>query len=459
VLFTGPGGTQPYYKGLVDRLGVNVHVYRVGKYKSFVEPYTLTGQSAESRAANQALAGALWDDWQVHVRKARPQADFASILADPAAAADGKGLATLALSRKLVDKLADATAFGVRVAEISGGDGDKAPGNFKYSDLDAYVAANPPSNSGSSIGIVTIAGTIVDGSAPAGTAGGDSVSTLIHKAARDDSIKALVVRVDSPGGSALASEQIRLAMETVRKAKKPVIVSMANVAASGGYWVAMAGDKVFAEPATITGSIGVFGIFPTLETTLSRYGVTSDGVKTTPLSGQPDIVAGTTPETDRVFQAGVEDIYRKFLSLVSGARKLPVERVDEIAQGRVWAGGDARQLGLIDAFGSLDDAVAEAAKRAKIVADDVAKVWIEDEPDFLSGLISGFTARAGQAGSPDIMSQMVRRQQALLIASTRDSAQIITGPAVQIRCLACPATPATLRRTDGLTAFFNRIFS
>ena len=459
VLFTGPGGTQPYFKGLLDHFGVNVHVYRVGKFKSFIEPYTREGQSDEARAANQALAGALWDDWQAHVKAARPSANFAPLLTDPAAVAQGKGLAQSALDLKLVDKLADETAFGKRIAALVGSDEDEGPADYDRSTMEAYLAANPEDGNGDGVGIVTIAGEIVDGSASGGTAGGDTIEMLIHEAVANDDVKALVIRVDSPGGSALASEKMRLAMDAARAKKLPIIVSMGNVAASGGYWVAMGGDKIFAEPATITGSIGVFGIIPTFENTLARYGVKSDGVRTTPLSGQPDVLGGTTPETDRVLQASVEDIYGRFTSMVARVRKLPLARVQEIAQGRVWAGGDARQLGLIDAFGSLDDAVAEAARRARLDPANVRRIEVEEGPGFLAWVLGDLGVHAKAQAPRDLMSQMSTRRQAQIVAGFRDGARVMTGPAVQVRCMACPSSLAAARAADRPQSLFSRIFS
>jgi protease IV len=448
VLLAGPGGTRPYFKGLIDRLGVNVHVYRVGKYKSFVEPYIRDSQSDEARAANQALVGSLWSEWQSHVKKARPQANIAPLLTDPAAAAKGQGLAETALSLKLVDKLASETAFGKRVATLVGSDEDEGPGDYNRSTLETYLAANPDRSSGDGVGIITVAGEIVDGEAGSGTAGGDSIERQVHQALTNDDVKALVVRVDSPGGSALASEQIRLALAEAKTKKLPVIVSMGNVAASGGYWVAMAGEKVFAEPSTITGSIGVFGIVPTFENSLARYGVKSDGVQTTPLSGQPDVLGGTNAITDTLLQAGVEDIYGKFLSLVATARKLPIDKVAENAQGRVWDGGTARQLGLVDTFGSLDDAVAEAAKRAGLETANVRRIEVEAGQGFLSWLLSGLGVHATFDTPRDLMSQMMAKSQAQTAAGLRDGLRVMTGPAVQVRCMACPAPAASARVSD-----------
>ena len=459
--FVGPGGSRPYFKGLIDRLGVNVHVYRVGKYKSFVEPYTRTEQSPEARAANEALAGALWTNWKDNVAKARPKARLAGFVADPVAGlpASGGSLSQAALAAGIVDRLGGRTAFGKRVAALAGGDEFGPAGNFRYSTLKEYVAAHPASRGGAKIGIVTVAGDIVDGDAPAGLAGGDTISNLIIEALAEKNLKALVVRVDSPGGSALAAERIRLALMQAKAKGLPVVVSMANVAASGGYWITGAADKVFAEPSTITGSIGVFGILPTFEATLAKYGVTADGTRTTPLSGQPDLLGGTNAATDAFMQAGVEDIYGRFLRLVSKSRKIPLEKVNEIAQGRVWDGGTARQLGLVDAFGSLDDAVAEAARLAKHSPDSVSRVYLKKDAGFLANLLSG-DVEARAPVRTDIFTRMARQQQMLLLAGLGDAKALIDGPAIQVRCLECPPTHAmgTFRSTQSPT-LFHRIVS
>jgi protease IV len=454
----GPGGRQPYFKGLVDRFGVNVHVYRVGKYKSFVEPFTLTQQSAEARAANQALVDVIWADWQARVAKARPKAQLAAFIKDPLAGTVGSGasLAEASLKAGMVDKLGDYTAFATRVAALAGEDEETQEG-FRSSRIADYIKANPRSTSGEAIGIVHVAGPIVDGEASGGSAGGDTVSALIGEGLAKKKLKALVLRVDSPGGSALASEKIRLALMEAKKAGLPVVVSMGNVAASGGYWVAMTGDKIFAEPATITGSIGVFGIIPSFENTLGRYGITSDGVKTTPLSGQPDFIGGFTPETDRFVQTGVENIYTQFLKLVATSRKLPPEKVAEIAQGRVWDGGTARQLGLVDAFGSLDDAVAEAAKRAKIAPDNVRRVVLAPKPSYLSELLAGWGTE--KASRTDIVTRLLRQQQAAFLAGINDAASVMTGPAVQVRCLSCPPVVVAPASVSFFTQIKNRFFN
>jgi protease-4 len=448
IVFAGPGGSRLYYKGLLDRLGVNAHVYRVGTFKSAVEPFIRADQSPEARRANEALAGALWQGWQSNIASARPKAQLAQAVANPVGTGN---LAQAALSYGLVDKLAERDAFNARVAQIAGEDRKRA--TFRAVRLDDWTAANPVKYAGGGIGVVTIAGTIQDGEAGPGTAGGETIARAIRHGLAKGDLKALVVRVDSPGGSALASERIRSALMEARTAGLPVIVSMGSVAASGGYWVAMAGDRIFAEPTTVTGSIGVFGVLPTFEAALAKIGITSDGIRTTPLSGQPDLFGGTTPEFDRIAQTGVEDIYGRFIALVSAARRLPAARVDEIGQGRVWDGGTARQLGLVDAFGSFDDAVAEAARRAKIDKDDVNLVYLEKQPDFLTQLARDWARPAddGQEGGNDVLSMLARRQMALAWTAVADARTLSQGAAIQARCLECGAALPPSAARPGIT--------
>ncbi len=459
-MFAGPGGSRPYFKGLIDKLGVNARVYRVGKFKSFVEPYTLSQQSPEARSADQALAGALWSQWQENVSKARPKAKLSNYINTPAAvlAANGNDMSKAALATGIVDKLGDKTAFAKRVALIAGKEESDPADTYNGTLMEDYVANNPPSERGEQIGIITVAGDIVDGEAPSGMAGGDTISNLILDAIAEDEMKALVVRIDSPGGSALASEKIRSAIAEARAKGLPVVASMGDVAASGGYWVAMGADKVFAEPSTITGSIGVFGIIPTFENTLSKAGVSADGITTTPLSGQPDILRGTNAEADKVIQGGIESTYARFLALAAGNRKMTVERVNEVAQGRVWDGGSARQLGLVDAFGSLDEAVEEAARRAKVDVDDVARVYLEPESTGLLDAIAGVIGvRAHVAQPRDIYSRLIALQQADMATGLRDGFQVLTGPAIQVRCLGCPRQAAPTQSQSSFKALLNRV--
>ena len=447
-VIAGPGGNQPYFKGLVDKLGVTVNVYRVGKYKSFVEPFIRTDQSPEARAANQALADAIFADWMANAKSARPKAKLDAYIS-ASANMDGP-MSAKARQFGIVDQVADKLAWAKRIARSAGTEDDQPADSFRQTDFADYLAANPLP-SGGKIGIITVAGEIVDGEAPAGSAGGDTIARIILDALAKKDLKALVLRIDSPGGSALASEKIRQALLQAKAQGIPVIASMGNVAASGGYWVAMAGDKVFAEPGTITGSIGVFGVLPTFEKSLAKLGVTADGVGTTPLSGQPDLLRGTNAATNQLFQAGVEDVYRRFTGLVAAQRKLPLTKVMEIAEGRVWDGGSARQLGLVDAFGSLDDAISEAAKRAKLSGHDARPVYLDRMPNWFELYAEGLMGSEARAPI-DPYGHLMLRQQAGLIAGVQDGLTILNGPAIQVRCLGCPSAPKIVRKKDTLTA-------
>lgn len=440
-LFMGPGGSQLYYKGLIDKLGINAHVYRVGKYKSFVEPYTREDASPEAKEEVVKLYQVLFQQWREAIGKARPKARIAPFLATPGAvitAAQGD-IAKANLDAGLVDKLGTRIDFGKRVAEIAGFDKNKAAGTYNTIRYDSYVAANPLPSAGDEIGIITVAGDIVDGKSNGGSAGADTVVKLVLDALAKKELKALVVRVDSPGGSALASEDMRRAFLEAKAQKLPVVISMGSLAASGGYWISTAGDVIFAEPTTITGSIGIFGIIPTFENTLRKIGVTSDGVRTTPLSGQPDIYGGTNPETDAIFQAGIENGYRQFVTRVSQARHLTPARVDEIGQGRVWDGGTAHQLGLVDRFGGLQDAVNEAARRAGLKPEDVHAEYLEKKPGAFARLVEQLMKPGNddEASGSDAFTRMAAERRAVFARALGDVKRIGTGAAIQARCLEC----------------------
>lgn len=461
VLTPGPGGSQLYYKGLLDKLGVTAHVYRVGKFKSAVEPFTRTDASPEARAANQALVDALWSRWQAEVAKARPRARFTDYLAQlTSGTIPNSTLAENAEAMGLVDQLGDRIAFGRRVAQIVGKPDKASPGDYRRIALDDWESANPVSTTGAAIGVLTIAGDIVDGRAPAGTAGGESIADALGKAVAKGTLKALVVRVDSPGGSVTGSDRIRSAILAAKAKGLPVVISMGSVAASGGYWVSTTGDAIFADPDTITGSIGVFGIIPTFEGSLGKVGLSADGVRATPLSGQPDTLRGTTPVVDALIQAGITQTYARFTGLVAAARHLPVERVDEIGQGRVWDGVTAQKIGLVDRFGGMDDALAEAARLAKLDPKKIHPVYIEREkPPFLRLLqmLAGNSGSMdeGEARAPDAFASLAQRPDWLLARALGDARRILSGPAIQARCLACgdePPSPADLRAARGMMA-------
>jgi protease IV len=441
VAIAGPGGQNLYYKGLLDKLGITANVYRVGTYKAAVEPFTRSDMSPEARENYQALAGALLETWREDVAKARPAAAVDSYLRDPVGAlgAAGGDLGKAALAAKLVDKLGERRAFEARLAELGGEDRNR-PGGFRAIALDDFAAASVDLDPQGPIGVVTVAGDIVDGRARSGTAGGDSIAEAIEKGLRDDGLKALVVRIDSPGGSVLASERIRQALLAARARKIPVVVSMGNVAASGGYWVSTAGNHVFAEPSTVTGSIGVFGILPSFEGALAKLGLGADGVKTTPLSGEPDLFHGPGPEADRLIQAGVDGVYRNFLGIVAAARKKSPAEIDRVAQGRVWDGGSARQLGLVDGFGGMDEAIAKAAELAGL--GDERGVRFLERPTSLTEQILGLLAGKEETDAPpaDAFAGLAPAAAWQVQSALAEVRAILSGPTIQARCLECGPT-------------------
>ena len=315
--------------------------------------------------------------------------------------------------------------------------------------LGSYVADVVDKNPKGPIGIVTIAGMIVDGKAGPGTAGGDTIAKEIEDGVRNKGVKALVVRVDSPGGSVLASERIRQALLEAKSKKIPVVVSMGSVAASGGYWVSTPGDFIFAEPATITGSIGVFGVIPSFQGTLQKLGVGADGVKTTPLSGEPDLFKGPSPEASQLIQTGVESMYGRFLGIVAASRHKTPQQVDQIAQGRVWDGGTAHQIGLVDGFGGLSDAIGKAAQLANL-GDERSVRYLEPQKSFRDQLIEAFADSSNDTAAPaDAFSTLARQPQQQLAGVIAEVRAIMSGPSIQARCLECPAVaPARVDERD-----------
>jgi len=459
-IIAGPGGSNVYFGELLENLQVNAHIYKVGEYKSAVEPYSRSDMSPEARENYQALYGALWEEWQANVKKARPQIQLDRVTQQPVewiAGADGD-LATAAMEAGLVDKLGSKTEFGERVAEIAGADTwDDTPGKYAHTELDPWLADIEPEQPGKKIGVVTIAGTIVDGDAGPGTAGGDRIRDILLDAL-DEDLAALVVRVDSPGGSVTASEEIRRGILRHKAKDIPIVVSMANVAASGGYWVSTPADRIFAEPETITGSIGIFAVIPTFENAAANWGIHADGVRTTPLSGQPDLIGGFTPEIEAILQSSIENGYRDFLTRVAESRSMTPEQVDAIGQGRVWDGGTARQIGLVDQYGGLDDAVAWAAKQAKLEDGGWHLEFLGDEvqpyDSLIRQIIAGESARSG-----DIFALVARREQTLLARVASDVDRLLSVSGMQAYCLACPPSPEAKARVVEPKGWLARMFA
>jgi protease IV len=462
MVLTGPGGARAYYKDLLDKVGVTAHVFRVGTYKSAVEPYLRRDQSPESKEAIKAVYDEVWGQWRAEVSKARPQANLDPIIKDPAGSAESaKGnLAALAFSNKLVDTLGDRTAFGKFIAGKVGKDDKESMNGFAAIPAGALLAAAGKDEDGEAIGVVTLAGEIVDGEAGPGSAASETVSDLIYDALDNEDLKALVIRVDSPGGSVTASEEIRLAIAAAKAKKIPVIVSMANLAASGGYWVSTPADAIFAEPATITGSIGIFAVIPSGEKALGKIGINTDGVKTTPLSGEPNVMGGLSPDFERLAQSAIENGYRNFLDRVASARGKTAAQVDTIGQGRVWAGGTARQLGLVDRFGGIDDALTEAAKRAGLPAGGWHPLYLEPKISFAASLLGDLVPRRGQVTVPmDIFAHAAEQQQHQWDRLTADVAMLTGSSGAQIRCLECSGLSdgPVVQRTTGDVGWFGRL--
>jgi protease-4 len=290
---------------------------------------------------------------------------------------------------------------------------------------------------------------IVDGKASPGTAGGDSIAQLIESGLADNDLKALIVRVDSPGGSVLASERIRQAILEAKRRKLPVVVSMGSVAASGGYWVSTPADFIYAEPSTITGSIGVFGILPSFEGTRAKLGLGADGIKTTPLSGEPDVWNGPSPEAEKLLQTGVDSIYGRFLGIVAQSRRKSPQEIDRIAQGRVWDGGTAHQIGLVDGFGGMDEAIAKAAQLAKL-GDERGVTYLERPPSFKEQLLEMLASQDRDEGaSPADGFAFLGNGQLRLAEAMADLRSILAGPSIQVRCLECPSVaPARVEKRD-----------
>jgi protease IV len=388
VLVEGYGRQRTYYKGLLDKAGINANVIRAGKYKSANETYAAAGPSPETLEAEGAVFATLWQSWTNAVEKARKQpagSVMAAIDSLPASLVAVQGdPARWAIERKWVDALK--TRDEMRALLIDKGAKDEANKTFRQVGWQELLARSKPKTTGDAIGVVVAQGGISDGRAGPGQIGGLSTSELIRKAREDDKIKAIVLRVDSPGGSAFGSELVRRELELTRKAGKPVVVSMAGLAASGGYWISMAADELIADEATVTGSIGVVGMLPTAEGAMDKLGITSGGTSTTWLAGAYDIKRPLDPRFVQLVQSVIDGAYRDFTTIVATARKTTPEKVHEVAQGRVWSGKDALARGLVDRLGSFGDAVASAKKLAKVEGEP-RLVYVEAQAGRLQRLL------------------------------------------------------------------------
>lgn len=370
VQLTGFGRYITYYKSALDKLGVNVHVFRSGKYKDYVEPFLRDNMSDESREHNSQWLNALWAQYTqtVEAQRKLPEGSLNKLINNlDAKLAEVKGdSAQLALNEKLVDKLMSRNEIDKMLIEKFGKSDE---GNFYnavgvHSYLTEAHAHKLPKQA--QVGLLVASGTIQDGHQQEGAIGSENFVDMLRGIEEDESIKALVIRIDSGGGSAFASEIIRAEIDAIRKRNIPVYISMGSVAASGGYWMATAGDEIWATPTTITGSIGVFGAFPTLENSLQKIGLNTDGISTTELGGALSIDRPLAPKMNSVIQSGVDHTYQSFIKLVADARKQDVAAIHEIAQGHVWTGAKAKEIGLVDNLGTLNDVIAAAAAKAEL---------------------------------------------------------------------------------------------
>lgn len=375
VLIEGFGYYRTFLKGVIDKLEVDVHVFRAGKFKSFTDQFSRSDMSEQEEQESMAWLNALWGIYQSGVAKARGLDDgaiaaYSNEYAEIAKKHRGD-LATAALQSNLVTELKSRREFEEQIKALVGEDEDNH--TFKGVMHWDYFAATRSSEAleidGGHVGVVVASGEILDGPQPPGTIGSDSTVRLLREALHDEDVKAVVLRIDSPGGSMLASEVIRREIDALREAGKPVIASMSSMAASGGYYIAMDADEIWASPATLTGSIGVFAVFPTIERTLQKFGVTIDGVGTTPYAGSLRLDRTLNDGAKEILQNSINHAYTVFVNNVATAREKSFDDIDAVAQGRVWAGVDAAQNGLVDKLGSYKDALDSAAARAGLGKD------------------------------------------------------------------------------------------
>ncbi|ABZ76590.1 signal peptide peptidase SppA, 67K type [Shewanella halifaxensis HAW-EB4] len=373
-----------YFKSALDKLKINAHVFRVGTFKSAVEPFIRDDMSDAAKEANLVLLNDLWQSYADTVAANRGiDSNNLSLSADNYLAeldkANGKS-AEMALNMKWVDGLKTTDEFRLVMVDAVGksADGD----SYKHIDFYDYLSVtqtHPILSLNDKVGIIVAKGNILNGSQPAGQIGGKSTSELLRQARFDDSVKAVVLRVDSPGGSAFASEEIRQEVLAIKAANKPIIVSMGSYAASGGYWISASADYIYATPTTLTGSIGIFGMVTTFEDSLASIGVHTDGVGTSEWAGF-SVTKGLSPQIQAIIQRHIERGYQDFISLVASERDMSLDYVDSIAQGRVWTGRKALELGLVDGLGELQDAVTKAAQMAKLEQYDTEVIERELSP-------------------------------------------------------------------------------
>jgi protease-4 len=397
VIIEGYGRYRMFFKQAIEKLDIDYNVFRVGEFKSAEEPFIRDDMSAESKAASMAVLDVIWSSYQADVTAARGLADdalqsFADRAPELLAEVDGD-LARLALEYGLVDGLKTRSEMRGRLIEVIGADPDDDE-NFPSVGTDSYLAVvrdkQKPNKAKNKVAVVLAVGSILDGKQPPGTIGGDSTAQLIRTARKDEDVKALVLRVDSGGGSAFASDVILQELALFQATDRPLVVSMGGVAASGGYWISMSADEIWANPNTITGSIGVTASLPTVQRTLDRLGVHVDGVGTTRLAGQLRIDRELGDDLRSIISQSIAQTYRQFINQVARNRDKTPEDIDSIARGRIWAGRDALDIGLVDKLGDLDQALASAAELAGLAEGQYRIDYVEPELDFAARLALQF---------------------------------------------------------------------
>jgi protease-4 len=419
----GFGRLRNYYRDAFDRLGVSANVIRVGKFKSFGEPFFANEPSKEALEQDAYLNDALWAGWTNDVEKARklPAGSVARLIdgLPQNLVAVGGNTAQLALQARWVDALQ--TRDQLRDRLIKDGVEDKENHTFRQISFGEYLQRLEPPAKGSAVGVIVAQGDIGDGEAGPGAIGGLSTAALVRKARFDDDIKAIVLRVDSPGGSPLGSELIRRELELARAAGKPVVVSMGNVAASGGYWISMAADEVIAEPNTITGSIGIFAILPTADGLMKKLSINTGGYGTTWLSTAYDPRKAFDPRFGEMVQSAIGHGYNEFITKAAVARKTTPEGIDAVAQGRVWTGKQALERGLVDRTGSYGDALKAAAGRAKLAEGAYAVRYVEADRKPFEMLLENLAGAAVQALGPQVATNWLPLDTLLALLPTQPS--------------------------------------
>ncbi len=429
VFLRGYGGFRSYFKEAIDKLRLDWNVFRVGTHKSFVEPYTRMDMSPEDRESRTRLIGQFWTMYQEDVEAARGLEegtvdDYAQNLVAHVSAANGD-IAIAAREIGLVDELVNRAELRTVLTAYAGEDADDSSdySAVPSGDYLGHMRLLKRSDvQDENVAVVVAVGTILNGTQPSGTIGGDSTAELLRRALSDDSVKAVVLRVDSPGGSVFASEVIAHEIQALQMAGKPVVASMGSVAASGGYLISVVADQVFASPVTVTGSIGVFGMFPTYQRTLDTIGVTTDGVGTTPWAGQLRPDREMSEPTKELFQLIINDTYDDFISDVAEQRDMEKDSVDSVAQGQVWTGQDALKHGLIDALGTFEDSIRAAAQLAGLEEGDYGQKLIETKLTPTEQMVLEFFALTTRTGfdvealvnGPSALESFASRLEALL---------------------------------------------